>query len=279
MVLKHSPIVRSVVLLMAVLVLGGACSTAKKSKMPAAGTTEADKYLFERGTESLNKKRWLKAREYFRTIVDNYPQSRFRPDAKLGLGDSYLGENSAEALVLSINEFREFLTFYPTHERAHYAQYKLALAHYAQMLTPQRDQSQTKDAVKEFAAFVERFPKSTLYKDGQQKLRESRDRLSDADYQVGYFYYRVKWYPGAIARFRTVMKDDPTYTNRDALYYYLADSYVKLLAPAEAIPLLDRLEKEFEKSDYLERAKKLMVLAQNPPAAPLPKAKKAKGVE
>jgi outer membrane protein assembly factor BamD len=279
MVLKHSPIVRSVVLLMAVLVLGGACAPARKGKMPSAGTTEADKYLFERGTESLNKKRWLKAREYFRTIVDNYPQSRFRPDAKLGLGDSYLGENSSEALVLSINEFREFLTFYPTHERAHYAQYKLALAHYAQMLTPQRDQSQTKDAVKEFATFVERYPKSTLYKDGQQKLRESRDRLSDADYQVGYFYYRVKWYPGAIARFRTVMKDDPTYTNRDALYYYLADCYVKLLAPAEAIPLLDKLEKEFEKSEYLERAKKLMVLAQNPPAAPLPKAKKGKGAE
>ena len=53
------------------------------------------------------------------------PQSPYRPDAKLGIGDTYLGEGTREALVLAINEFREFLSFYPTNPRADYAQYKL----------------------------------------------------------------------------------------------------------------------------------------------------------
>jgi outer membrane protein assembly factor BamD len=257
-------------LFLLLIALSGACANKERKAVLTAGA-EADKYLFEQGTAALNKQRWLRAREYFRRIVDDYPQSRFRPDAKLGLGDTYVGEDSVEALILGANEFREFLTFYPTNERAYYAQYKLALCHYEQMLAPQRDQTQTKDAIKEFETFVERFPDSKLINEGRKKLQECRDRLSEADYQVGYFYYRSKWYPGAIVRFRTVLKDNPEYGNRDALYYYLADTYVKVNVPAEALPLLDKMTKEFEKSAYLDRARKLMADIQNGTAGPQPK--------
>src|SRR5205807_9795890 len=117
-----------------------------------------DKFLFDRGNELLNQKKWLTAREFFKQVNETYTQSPYRPDAKLGIGDTYLGEGSSEALVLAINEFREFLTFYPTNRRADYAQYKLGLAHFKQMRAPQRDQTETREAIKEFEAFVERYP-------------------------------------------------------------------------------------------------------------------------
>ena len=97
---------------------------AKRSQIPP-GTAEADKFLFERGQEELKERNWLRAREYFRQIVDNYPQSPFRPDAKLAVGDTYIGEDTTESLLLAVNEFREFLTFYPTNPRADYAQFRL----------------------------------------------------------------------------------------------------------------------------------------------------------
>ncbi len=49
-----------------------------------------------------------------------------------------------------INEFTEFLSFYPTNRRADYAQYKLGIAHFRQMRSPQRDQTETRDALREF---------------------------------------------------------------------------------------------------------------------------------
>ena len=107
------------------LLARGACG-GKKDAMPK-GIAEPDKFLFDRGTELLNEKKWLTAREFFGRLVDNYPQSPYRPDAKLGVGDAYLGEGSAESLVLAVNEFKEFLSFYPTHQRADYAQYKLGM--------------------------------------------------------------------------------------------------------------------------------------------------------
>lgn len=259
-----------VVLLVLGVIASVACGTgAGKRGIVPAGTTEPDRFLFERGTEELNKKKWLTAREFFKQLVETYTQSVFRPDAKLGIGDTYLGEGSAEALVLAINEFREFLSFYPTNRRADYAQYKLGIAHYRQMRNPQRDQTETREAIKELQAFVDRYPNSELIGDGRAKLREAKDRLEDSDYLVGYFYFRIRWYQGAVERFKPLMSDD-AYSNRDALYYYYAESLVKLNREAEALPLLERLVNEFEKSEYLPQAQKRIAelkatMAQNKP--------------
>src|SRR5262249_12265109 len=144
-----------------------------------------------------------------------------RPDAKLGIGDTYLGEGSAQALVLAIAEFQEFLSFYPTHARADYAQYKLGIAHFKQMRSPQRDQTETREAVREFTTFVSKYPNSELMPEVRSKLRESRDRLSESELEVGRFYFRIHWYPGAIERLQQVVKNDPEFSNRDGVYYYL----------------------------------------------------------
>jgi outer membrane protein assembly factor BamD len=233
----------------------GACATGGARK-PPTGTPDPDKFLFERGTDALNQKHWVVAREYFRQLVDTYPQSPYRADAKLGLGDSYLGENSAENFVLAVNEYREFLSFYPTNPRADYAQFKLAMAHYYQMRKPERDQSETREAISALQTFVDRYPRSPLADEGRQRLREAKDRLDDSDFRVGLFYYRAKWYPGAIDRLKPLLDRDPEYTRRDAVYYYLAESYVEVKKEAEALPLFERLVKEFEQSEFLEPSKK-----------------------
>ncbi|HTL43143.1 MAG TPA: outer membrane protein assembly factor BamD [Vicinamibacterales bacterium] len=233
----------------------GACATGGARK-PPTGTPDPDKFLFDRGTDALNKKHWVVAREYFRQLVDTYPQSPYRADAKLGLGDSYLGESTAENFVLAVNEYREFLSFYPTNPRADYAQFKLAMAHYYQMRKPERDQSETREAIAALQTFVDRYPRSALAEEGRQRLREAKDRLDDSDFRVGLFYYRAKWYPGAIDRLKPLLDRDPEYTRRDAVYYYLAESYVEVKKEAEALPLFERLVKEFEQSEFLEPSKK-----------------------
>lgn len=260
--------------IIALLLLGAAvaCSSGGPKK-PPAGTLEPDKFLFERGNENLEKKRWLVAREYFRQLVDSYPTSQHRADAKLGIGDTYLGEKSAESYVLAINEYREFLSFYPTHDRAHYAQFQLAMAHYRQMRSPMRDQTETRDAIKEFQNYVSRYADKPLIGDAREKLRESRDRVGDWDMGVAEHYFRIKWYPGAIGRILPLLKDDPEYTHRDGAYYFLAESYMKMSQPALALPYFEKLVKEFEQSEYLKKAEARIteLKATLPAAAGIPK--------
>ena len=242
-------------LLVAALVAVSACASQPRGLVPP-GTAEPDKFLFDKGNDALKSKKWLVAREFFKQITETYTQSPYRPDAKLAIGDTYLGEGSAEALVLAINEFKEFLSYYPTNPRSDYAQYKTGFAHFKQMRGPQRDQTETREAVREFEAFVARYPTSSLMPEVKTKLREAKDRLSEADYLVGYFYYRQRWWPGAVDRFKSVLKDDPAYTGRDAVYFFLADSLVKVKLQAEALPYLERLVQEYERSQYLEEAQR-----------------------
>jgi len=229
---------------------------AGKSNTMPPGTADADKFLFDRGTEAAKDRKWINAREYFRNLVDNYPQSPFRPDAKLALGDTYVGEHSTESLLLGANEFREFLTFYPTHARADYAQLQLARCYVEQMLAPERDQTATRDAIKEIEIFLQRYPNSALMPEARKMERDAKDRLSQANYRVGYYYFRVQWYVGAIDRFRDVLAADPAFTNRDAVYYHLAESLYRTDKKTEALPYYERLLREFEKSDYLEATQK-----------------------
>jgi outer membrane protein assembly factor BamD len=243
--LSRAPVAARLLSAILLLVVAGACASTS-AKKPPTGTPEPDKFLYERGTEELNKRHWVVSREYFRQLVDSYPQSPYRADAKLGVGDTYLGEASSEADVLAINEFREFLSFYPTHKRADYAQLKLGMAHFYQMRAPERDQTETREAIQEL-------------QEGQQHLREARDRLGDAEFHVGVFYFRSKWYPGAIERLKPFVEGpsaDPGYTNRDGVYFYLGESLIKMSRSAEALPYFERLVKEFEKSEYLEQAHK-----------------------
>jgi outer membrane protein assembly factor BamD len=228
---------------------------AKRSQIPP-GTAAADEFLFKRGQEELKERNWIAAREYFRQIVDNYPQSPFRPEAKLAVGDSYIGEDTTESLLLAANEFREFLTFYPTNARADYAQFRLAYAYAEQMVAPDRDQSATRDVVKELQVFMERYPNSALMPEASKLMRDAKDRLSEASFLVGRHYFRVRWYPGAIDRFREVLTNDPEFTKRDAVYFHLAESLRLTEKKAEALPYYERLLKEFEQSEYLEDARK-----------------------
>ena len=239
--------------LLGALLTAAAC--AQKDVIPQ-NVANPDRFLFDRGEAAIKEKNWLEAREYYRQVVDNYPQSPVRPDAKLGVGDSFLGEKSAESLVLAANEYREFLTFYPRHERADYAQYKLAMSHFMQMRAPERDQTETVSALKEFQAFFDRYPNSTLTPEVRTKWREARDRLSRAEFRVGFHYFRVRWCPGAIPRFRGVLKDDPEFSGRDEVYFYLAECLARTDKKPEAIPLFQRLLEEFSASEHAEDARK-----------------------
>jgi outer membrane protein assembly factor BamD len=239
----------------ALLVAAAACSS--NPMRPPVGTPEPDKFLFDRGSAELNDKDWFTAREYFRQLVDSYPQSPFRGDAKLGVGDTYMGEGTTESYVLAINEFREFLSFYPTHRRADYAQFKLGMAHFYQMRSAMRDQTETLEAIKELTTFIERYPskeRSPLFPDAQARLREAKDRLGEHELGVGVQYHRTRWYPGAIERLKGLLDKDPQFSRRDAALFYLADSFDKWGRSAEALPYFDRLIKEFEQSEFLERA-------------------------
>jgi outer membrane protein assembly factor BamD len=242
-------------LLLAACLLGGSAACGKNAPLPPPGSIEADRFLYERGAEALADEKWLTAREYFRRLVDTYPRSQYRKQAKIGIGDTYLGEGRIDSLILAANEYREFLTFFPLDELADEAQYKLTMALSRQMLKPQRDQTATIEALRELERFLKAYPNSKHRPEVDKLYRVARDRLSESEFKVGEFHYRNELWLGAIARFTGILRDDPGFSRKDAVYYHLGDTYLRAKSPKEALPYFERLLEEFPKSEYAEKAR------------------------
>ena len=163
--------------------------------------------------------------------------------------------SAVRAIVLAANEYREFMAFYPTDPKDDYAQYSIAMSYFRQMKDADRDQTNTREAVAEFETFFQRFPNSGLTAEVREKWRIARDRLSEATFDVGVTYFKGRWYPGAVDRFTEVIKDDPSFTHIDAVYYYLAESFARADRKAEAIPLFDRVT-GYKSSEYADKAQR-----------------------
>ncbi|MEZ5317058.1 MAG: outer membrane protein assembly factor BamD [Vicinamibacterales bacterium] len=247
---------RLVAAMSAVALLAGATACTKRPPLPPTGSVDADKFLFDRGSQALQERHWLEAREYFRRLVDSYPNSQYRHEAKLGIGDSYLGEDRVDTLILAANEFREFLTYFPLNPRADYAQYRLAVAQMQQMLGPRRDQTATIAALKEFDTFIENYPNSDLMPEVQKLRREVRDRLSESEFLIGRFHYNNRMYAGALGRLLPLLTDDPGYSHKDEVYFYLGETHMKIGRLAEALPYYQRLLEEFPNSERADDARK-----------------------
>ena len=250
---------------------------APKAATPVAGSVDADRFLHDKGQDALKRKKWLEAREYFRRLIDTFPRSPYRTEAKLGIGDAYLGEGRADSLVLAVGEFREFLTLAPLSDRADYAQYRLALAQTKQMLAPQRDQTATRDALKELDRFRQSYPNSKYKAEVDKLYRQARDRLSDSELNVGIFHFKNRMYAGALSRFRGLMEADPGYTRRDQLLFYLAETLDRVLVPAEAKALYEQLVKEYPKSKFAKKAQQRLAGKGVTKPKPQPPPKKGKG--
>ena len=234
------------------------CGT-RSVEMPQIGEFEADRLLFERGRVAIDEGDWSVAREYFTQIRDNYPQSDYRAEARLQIGDTYEGEGTQASYVRALEAYQDFMSLYPTHPRVAYAQYKLGMIHLHQMNSAERDQTDTLNAVAELETFIARFPaEHELTPQVREALRSAHDRLSEHDYLVGYFYYRFRNYAGAISRFRQILENDPGYTRRDRVYFQLAVSLAETQQTAEAIPYLARVLDEFNDGEFAEDARRLL---------------------
>jgi outer membrane protein assembly factor BamD len=220
--------------------------------------SSSDQIIWDAAQKALEKRSWETARQYLKRIVDGFPQSEHGPSARIALGDSYFEEGGTANYILAIEEYRQFLTFYPSHARSDYAQFKVAESYFKQMSPPDRDQTATREALDDYVRLLEIYPKSSYAEQARQRITVCRSSLADAEFNVGYFYQRSrKAYRAAIRRFEGLLADYPDYAGMDKVLFRLAQCLAVMARTAEALPHLARLLEEYPESSFTEQARKL----------------------
>jgi outer membrane protein assembly factor BamD len=221
-------------------------------------SSASDQIVWEAGQKAVEKKDWESARQYFRRLIDAFPQSEHQPDARISLADTYYSEGGTANYVLAVSSYREFLTLYPRHPRSDYAQYRAGESYFAQKNTPDRDQTATEQALEEYQRLLEVYPESQYVEQARERIQECRQTLARAHFGVGYFYQRTRQaWRSAIGRYETLVQDYPDFERFDEVLYRLAQCLAFSGRYAEARPFLGRLRGEFPNSAFIKDAEEL----------------------
>jgi outer membrane protein assembly factor BamD len=234
-------------------------------------SSASDQIVWEAGEKAAAKKDWESARQYFKRLVDAFPQSEHQPDARIALADTYYEQGGTANYVLAVSSYREFLTLYPQHPRSDYAQFRAGESYFKQRNSPDRDQTATQQALEEYQRLLDVYPQSSLVEQARERIRTCRQELARSNYMVGYFYQRTRQaWRSAIGRYELILSEYPDYEKIDEVLYRLSECLANAGRYAEARPHLARLQSDFPNSPFVEDARKLEASLPAPgvPAAP-----------
>jgi len=154
----------------------------------------------------LEKKKYTQAAEAFKKFKEDFPLSTYTPLAEIRTADAlYFDKNYAEAIIL----YEEFKKLHPVHPEIPHATYQVGMCYFKQMLTIDRDQTVTEKALEQFRYLVENFSQSKYATDAKTKMQLCLRQLADHEYYIGYFYYRMGHYKGALGRFEGILTEYP----------------------------------------------------------------------
>jgi outer membrane protein assembly factor BamD len=228
----------------------------RKEVAPVPGTSaEPDKVLFERATNDIKHGKYIQGRLDLQTLINTYPDSEYLAKAKLAIGDSYFKEGGVAGLKQSLAEYRDFITFFPFLDDAAYAQMQLGMAHYRMMEKPDRDHSEAVSAEAEFQTFLEKYPKSPLVPQAEQRLREVQEVLAEGNFRVAHFYFIRGVYRAAGARLLELTNRYPLYSQAAEANLMLAEIYEKAERNDFAAKYYARIVRDYPLSPLVADAK------------------------
>ena len=162
--------------------------------------------MYNNGLKLLNNKKYEEAAEAFRKFKEEFPLSHYTPLAELRIADAlFLGKNYAEAII----QYEDFKKLHPLHPEIPYAIYQIAMSHFNQMDTIDRDQTETEKAIEQLRYLVENFPQNPQVAEAKKKMQYCQRQLAEHEFYIGHFYYRTKKYRAALGRFEGILQKYP----------------------------------------------------------------------
>jgi outer membrane protein assembly factor BamD len=181
--------------------------------------------LMSKGMNEFRKGDYKEAVELFQKLKDRYPYSKLAVHAELKLADSLFKrkefEEAAEAYI-------EFERLHPRNEAVPYVIYQQGMCHFLRMGKIDRDQTSTKNAVKEFERLQRKFPDDPFSMMAERRIRKCISNLAEHEFYVGRFYYKSGHYVAALKRFEYLINHYPDAGQYEETLVYISKCKEKL---------------------------------------------------
>ena len=238
----------------AILLVAGITAPAASAKKKKVVLPPQEAY--DEAMAKMAKKRYMQARTMLQEILPRVaPEDReLLPKVQLGIADAFFKDGGALNYGEALNAYKNFLTYFPQHEQAAYAQFMVGQSMFRQVLSPDRDQTMTLKAIDELKKVEANFPQSPYAEGARQTIDLCNARLAEKERMVGRFYQRRKVYFAAIDRYKYALDHYPIAAQSPRLLFDLGTCQLSVNKRDEAQETFDRLKSAPDNQDYLRRA-------------------------
>ena len=208
---------------LAALLLLGACQHVRPPEPGAA-------QLAQEGEAAFQRKKWTKAVDAFQKLKDRYPFSPYALTAEMKIADAlYLQENYEEAIVA----YQEFERMHPRNESVPYAVFMQGMSNYRRLLTKDRDQTPTAEALRNFQRLLTEYPESPLIEQARARIGECQELMAAQELYVARWYERTGHARSALARLKYVVANYPTTPSAEEARRLLSEVEAEVARTAE----------------------------------------------
>lgn len=161
--------------------------------------------LFTKGMEKYDREKYLSSREYFQTVVFNFPGEPIVDSAQYYLALTYFGTKEYE---LAGVEFNRLVLNYPSSVYFTHALFMRAVSFFES--TPEHyalDQTDLVRAIRQFEDFLIDYPESEMIPEAMEYLNQARTRMARKHYEAGCTYKYIRAYEAAKLYFQLVVDD------------------------------------------------------------------------
>ena len=242
----YSKIIKSIILLIALLPVFGYAKLPKPQKLSADS-------VFLAGEELYNEGKYRKAVNYLNHFVLNYPVKAEVAVAQYHLADCYFKlKRFQEASV----EYEFLYKQFPSSDFAEEAQLRAAKATFEISEPYYREQKLTLDTRRMAEDFLARYPNSDLAPEARKILTKIESKLARKELEAAKLYFKFKEYEATIMMLEYTVGTYPLAHEINAeINYYLALSKAKLGEQEEAQAILEEL---LENPKWSKKAQKAL---------------------
>ena len=238
--------------------LAAGCGGAQRWQNLSYGDSARE--LYELALSDYRDENCQEAEPLFRRVRREYSYSRYAGLSELRLADCLMQQDK---FVEAIGAYRAFVRYRPSNPQVPYARFRTAEAYFEQMptdfiLSPpaeERDQSPTRDALRQLRRFILDFPEDARVARATQMAGKALTLLARHELYVANFYLDRDKPRAAIGRLETLLRAYRGSEVEPEALLLLGRTYLQMRNATEARTAFDELVRRFPQSGYAEQAR------------------------
>ncbi|MDQ6965080.1 MAG: outer membrane protein assembly factor BamD [Mariprofundales bacterium] len=202
---------------------------------------------YNKAKEMVEAHRFGEAAVFLEHFTAKHPYSKYAPQAELlRIYTTYMDDQAVLSEVLA----DRFLTQHPKYVDRDYAMYMLAMSHYKERASAERDATHTTAAVKIFKRLIKEYPRSAYAVDASGRLQQLYNELAGHELTVARYYFKGRRFVAAANRAQIVVTQFQTAPQIEEALYLLAASYHQLGLNTESAEVAQLLRHNYPDSHW-----------------------------